>query len=287
MTLDAEGIAWQGEKPSLGTPKRLGPFQITKVEQERGNYEINLPMEMARIHPVFNVSKLERYEKPEEQGFEGRKAASGKEPITLVDGTEIYELEEIVDKRLVGKNKRVEYQCKWVGWPKERNTWVGWFPGDKSWELDQEAIAQWEAKGDSQVQGVKEKKRKKKKKKKKKEKEAVVLEMFEPTTWLPEEDLVTGEVPDIAPTTEERKEMEELHPDSLWDCAKKTRGSGREQKVELSTRVLRSETRKEVKIDFVGIEEGERRGDNMESRTDCKAVAESEVGENHALLSHK
>jgi len=146
VTLDAEGISWQGDKPELGTPTRLGPFKITRVDSKRSNYTLDLPTEMARIHPVFHISKLERYEKPEDQGFKGRRTNSGRMPITLLDGTETYELEEIVDKRTVGRKNRIQYRCKWLGWPKEWNTWVGWFEGDKTWDADKEKIRLWETK---------------------------------------------------------------------------------------------------------------------------------------------
>jgi len=39
------------------------------------------------------------------------------------DGSEIWEVEEILDKKFDAKDKRCKYRVKWKGWAKEDSTW--------------------------------------------------------------------------------------------------------------------------------------------------------------------
>ncbi|KFY86131.1 hypothetical protein V498_07592 [Pseudogymnoascus sp. VKM F-4517 (FW-2822)] len=91
--------------------KKLGPFRILK-KVSPVNYRLQLPKN-SRLHPVFHVSLLE--------------PARGNAPIAtdteLQPENEIieYEVEAILDKRLVGR--REEFLIKWKGYEPTDNSW--------------------------------------------------------------------------------------------------------------------------------------------------------------------
>ena len=95
-------------------PRYIGPFKvIARIGQVA--YKLDLPQSMARVHPVFHISLLEPY----------RKAANFK-PLPLpieVEGELEYEVEAILDKRVVGPRKSAQYLVKWKGYGDEHNSW--------------------------------------------------------------------------------------------------------------------------------------------------------------------
>ena len=96
-------------------PKFAGPF---RVEQAIGNqaYRLYLPQGY-KIHNVFHVSLLEPYHR--RQGAVDSPDLSLPE---LLDDEEEWEIENIVDDKVVGKVKY--YQVKWKGWPSEYNEYI-------------------------------------------------------------------------------------------------------------------------------------------------------------------
>ena len=91
--------------------KKLGPFRILK-KVSSVNYRLQLPKE-SRLHPVFHISLLE--------------PAKGTTPIATdtelqpENEPDIYEVEKILDRRLVGKQE--QYLVKWQGYEHTDNTW--------------------------------------------------------------------------------------------------------------------------------------------------------------------
>ena len=83
-------------------------------------YRLELPPHM-QIHPVFHVSQLKLYRKPES---ECRKY-SKPDPIVTPEGAEEYEVDEIVQhrKRRRGKQTKLEYLVFWKGYPAHEATW--------------------------------------------------------------------------------------------------------------------------------------------------------------------
>jgi hypothetical protein len=93
--------------------KYLGPFEIEEILGPNV-MKLKLPKTM-RIHPVFHVSLLKRFqEDPERENNEPG-------PI-IVEGQEEYEVERIV-KFQGRKGQPVLYEVKWKGYNEEENTW--------------------------------------------------------------------------------------------------------------------------------------------------------------------
>ena len=93
--------------------KRLGPFKITKVVSPHA-YELELPRTM-RVHPVFSVSLLDPAADDPLPGQHNPPP-----PPIIVDEQEEYEVEEILDSKMV--RRRLKYKVKWTGY--DEPTWA-------------------------------------------------------------------------------------------------------------------------------------------------------------------
>ena len=81
-------------------------------------YQLTLP-EQWKIHPVFHVDLLTPYQ---EMIFHGTNYM--RPPPDLINNEEEYEIEQILDSRKRGRNHRVQYLVKWVGYPNSDNQWL-------------------------------------------------------------------------------------------------------------------------------------------------------------------
>ena len=97
--------------------KRYGPFPVTKVLSPV-TYQLTLP-EQWKIHPVFHVDLLTLYK---ETTFHD--ANYTRPPPDLINNEEEYEIEQILDSRVRGRNWWVQYLVKWVGYPNSDNQWL-------------------------------------------------------------------------------------------------------------------------------------------------------------------
>jgi len=70
-----------------------------------------------RIHPVFHASLLDPYQA---NRIEGRRQLVP-EPPEIVEGEACYEVEEILDSKIVGK--KLLYYMDWKGYRPEGRTW--------------------------------------------------------------------------------------------------------------------------------------------------------------------
>src|SRR6266403_1127371 len=113
--LDTTHLKLPHQKAKL-TPKRLGPFKITK-EISPVAYQLALPVNW-RIHNVFHASLLTPYHETAAHGPNFTRP-----PPDLIDGEEEYEVERIVAHRQFGRSKRLQYLIKWKGYPESDNTW--------------------------------------------------------------------------------------------------------------------------------------------------------------------
>ena len=106
-----------GGSRKLG-PLYCGPFPI--LDKLIAAYTLELPPHM-QIHPVFHVPQLKLYKKPESE----EQKYSKPNPIVTPEGTEEYEVEEIVRhrKRRRGKQTKIEYLVFWKGYPAHEATW--------------------------------------------------------------------------------------------------------------------------------------------------------------------
>lgn len=103
-----------------------GPFRVAEPVGAQA-YRLYLPPG-SRVHPVFNVSRLEPYR---------RRLDSGEPelpPPVLLDDHPEWEVEEVKGKR--SRRKKLQYLVAWVGYPPEYDEWV---PAE-SLENAQEAV---------------------------------------------------------------------------------------------------------------------------------------------------
>ena len=82
------------------------------------NYRLELPAQWS-IHPVFHIDLLTPYRETTTHG-----ANYQRPPPDLVDNAEEYEVEKILDSRLFGRRRRLQYLVKWKGYPDSDNMWV-------------------------------------------------------------------------------------------------------------------------------------------------------------------
>ena len=97
--------------------KRYGPFPVAQVLSPV-TYQLTLP-EQWKIHSVFHVDLLTPYK---ETAFHG--ANYTRPPPDLINDEEEYEVERILDSRVQGRNRRVQYLVKWMGYPDSDNQWL-------------------------------------------------------------------------------------------------------------------------------------------------------------------
>jgi hypothetical protein len=105
--------------------RKLGDFQLGpyKVIERRGGltYKLELPKDLARLHPVFHVDKLSPWRGNDVNGI----LPPPPQPVELEDGDLEYEVEEILDSELGGRggSRHTRYLVKWKGYDASFNTW--------------------------------------------------------------------------------------------------------------------------------------------------------------------
>ena len=98
-------------------PRRHGPFKVTQV-MSAVNYRLELPTQWS-IHPVFHIDLLTPYRETAMHGPNYQRPSP-----ELVNGEEEYVVEKILDSRLFGRGRRLQYLVKWEGYPDSDNQWV-------------------------------------------------------------------------------------------------------------------------------------------------------------------
>jgi hypothetical protein len=97
--------------------KWFGPFPIIEVISDNA-YKLKLTPPFARVHPVFNLTRLRRFD-PDK--IEERPKPTHPSPTIDEEGEEVYEVERILDKRV--QRGRQEYLVSWKGFGPEHNSW--------------------------------------------------------------------------------------------------------------------------------------------------------------------
>ena len=90
-------------------PKYVGPFPILQMIGDNA-CELELPESM-KIHPVVNVSQVKKYH-----------GTLQRPPPIEIDGSEEYEVEDILDHRRAGRGH--QYLVSWVGYDASENQWL-------------------------------------------------------------------------------------------------------------------------------------------------------------------
>jgi hypothetical protein len=98
-------------------PKYMGPFTISAVISATA-YKLDLPANL-KIHPVFHISLLKPYQEMSNEFIQ--LTPPPPPPIIISENEEEYEVEAILDKKLV--RKKPYYLVKWKGYPLHDATW--------------------------------------------------------------------------------------------------------------------------------------------------------------------
>ena len=114
--LEGKNLRIAQPMPKLGA-RHHGPFKVVQVMSPI-NYRLELPTQWS-IHPVFHTDLLTPYQETITHG-----ANYQRPPPDLVDNAEEYEVEKILDSRLFGRRRRLQYLVKWKGYPDSDNMWV-------------------------------------------------------------------------------------------------------------------------------------------------------------------
>ena len=139
-----EGRNLRIDRPSTKlAPKRYGPFKIGKVLSPI-TYQLELPPQW-KVHDVFHADLLTPYHETVLHGPNFTRP-----PPDLINGEEEYEVEEIVQSRKYGRQRKVQYLIKWKGYPASENQWVDW----DDIHVD-EALAEFQRKNPAAVSHIK------------------------------------------------------------------------------------------------------------------------------------
>ena len=114
VLLHRDGISapYLRAKPEKLNVLWLGPFTIKSPGPNPSTYELELPLQHRRLHPVFHVDVLKHYH-----------ARSNEQPPPPeeLDGYLEYKVESILREKRVGR--KTQFYVKWEGWTLEHCTW--------------------------------------------------------------------------------------------------------------------------------------------------------------------
>lgn len=104
-------------------PRWIGPFTVLRVINPVA-YELSLPPQYKRVHPVFHVSLIKPYVPSNPESFPGRSQVARPPPDLSTPDT--FEAEAILDSCMMrARNGRYvrKYLVKWFGYPESDCTW--------------------------------------------------------------------------------------------------------------------------------------------------------------------
>jgi hypothetical protein len=93
-------------------PRWIGPFRILRRIGSQA-YQLALPEKYARLHDVFPIQAIEKFNPRDDQPLL---------PLPDLEDDEEWEIEEVKDKATIKGS--THYLVKWEGWPTEYNQWI-------------------------------------------------------------------------------------------------------------------------------------------------------------------
>ena len=119
-----------------------GPFVIAEAPNERDNIVVELPPSLARVDPVFHISKIEPFIPNDPNEFPGR-VQEVPAPVVNADGAYEADLESILDMRW--HQGQVQVLCKYLGYPVSEAEWQTYSPEDPGWDADRALVVQYQS----------------------------------------------------------------------------------------------------------------------------------------------
>jgi hypothetical protein len=105
-----DGRNWKTRRPAHKLDnKRHGPFRVSEVISPYA-YRLELAEGM-RVHPVFHVSLLDP---AADDPYPGQR--QDPPPPVEIDGEQEWFVDEILDSRLYGRHRKLQYLVKWTGY---------------------------------------------------------------------------------------------------------------------------------------------------------------------------
>ena len=97
-------------------PKQHSPFKILKHLSD-AVYHVEIPRQW-KIHNVFHANLLTPYKETELHSPNFTRP-----PPDLIDGEPEYEVEKILDKKMMGRGHKKYFLIKWKGYSASDNSW--------------------------------------------------------------------------------------------------------------------------------------------------------------------
>src|SRR5882757_9421632 len=114
--LEGKNIKRPYNSPKL-SPKLYGPFRVVaKISSVA--YKLQIPA-MWQVHDVFHMLLLTPYKETMEHGKNFLEP-----PPDIIEGEEEWEVEQILNKRIFGRSKKLQFLVRWKGYSPAHDQWV-------------------------------------------------------------------------------------------------------------------------------------------------------------------
>ena len=113
---------------------------------------MELPPSLARVDPVFHISKIEPFIPNDPTEFPGR-TQEAPAPVVNAEGAYEAELESILDMRW--HQGQVQVLCKYLGYPVAEAEWQTYSHDDPNWDEDRALVVQYQSSHPSLVRPTK------------------------------------------------------------------------------------------------------------------------------------